>query len=85
MKFKIIILVLRCSIFVLALQKEPHLQKNILKFGYSINCKYKGQLFYSVDRYYVVAKFQLPNLKNISIIYKKVPINYNNSLLFTSL
>ena len=32
------------------------LQKNILKFGYSINYKYEGMLAHSFDRFYIVTK-----------------------------
>ena len=44
MKFKIIILVLSCSIYVLILESDQDLQTNILKFGYGINYEYEGQL-----------------------------------------
>ena len=38
------------------------LQKNILKFGYSINYKYEGMLAHSFDRFYIVTKFMLPSM-----------------------
>ena len=38
------------------------LQKNILKFGYSINYKYEGMLEHSFDRFYIVTKFMLPSM-----------------------
>ena len=41
------------------------LQKNILKFGYSINYKYEGLLAPSFDIFYIVAKFMLPLMRNI--------------------
>ena len=40
----------------------PELQKNILKFGYSINYKYEGMLACSFDRFYIVTKFMLPSM-----------------------
>ena len=44
---------------------NPELQKNILKFGYSINYKYEGMLSHSFDRFYVVTKFILPSMEDI--------------------
>ena len=32
------------------------LQKNILKFGYSINYKYEGMLAHSFDRFYIITQ-----------------------------
>ena len=70
MKFKIIILVYTRSIFVLSIETDPDSLKNILKFGYSINYNYEGQLFHSIYRYYAVAKFHLAKLYDISIIFR---------------
>ena len=44
---------------------SPGLQKNILKFGYSINYKYEGMLAYLFDRFYIVTKFMLPSMEDI--------------------
>ena len=44
---------------------NPKLQKNISKFGYSINYKYEGMLAHSFDRFYIVMKFMLPSVKDI--------------------
>ena len=41
------------------------LQKNILKFGYSINYKYEGMLTHSFDRFYIVTKFMLPSMGDL--------------------
>ena len=41
MKFKIIIIIFSCSIFVLGLETNQNLQKNILKFGYGTNLNLK--------------------------------------------
>ena len=57
MKFKITIPVLSCNIFVLALEIDPDLQKNTLKFGYDIIYKYEKQLCHPIDRFYVVTNF----------------------------
>ena len=52
---------------------RPELQKNILKFGYGINYKYKGMLAHSFDRFYVVTKFILQTLDDL----KLSPIRYD--------
>ena len=44
---------------------SAELQKNILKFGYSINYKYEGMLAHSFDRFYIVTKFMLPSMEDI--------------------
>ena len=44
---------------------RPGLQRNILNFGYGINCKYEGMLTHSFDRFYVVTEFMLPSIKDI--------------------
>ena len=44
---------------------KPELQKNVLKFGYGMNYKYKGMLAHSFDRVYVVTKFILPTLDDL--------------------
>ena len=41
------------------------LQKNNLKFGYSINYKYEGMLAHSFDRFYIVTKFMLSSMGDI--------------------
>ena len=52
---------------------KPELQKNILRFGYSINYKYDGILGHSFERFYVVTKFILPMLDDL----KLSPIGYD--------
>ena len=69
-------LALSFSIFILAFMTDPNLQKNIVNFGYGINYKYKGELSNSLDRFYVVVKFQLPQLNDISMIFRKMPVDY---------
>ena len=44
---------------------ETELQNNILKFGYGINYKYVGMVSHSFDRFYVVAKFELPKVQDL--------------------
>ena len=41
------------------------LQRNVLKFGYGIKCKYIGTLFHSFDRFYMVTKFELTKVKDL--------------------
>ena len=38
----------------------PELKKNVLNFGYGANFKYEGMLTHSFDRFYVVAKCEIP-------------------------
>ena len=42
------------------------LQRNILNFGYCRNHKYEGILAHSFDRFYVVTKFMLPMIGDIT-------------------
>ena len=44
---------------------NPELQKNILKFGYSINYKYEGMLAHLFDSFYLIAKFMLPSMEDL--------------------
>ena len=43
----------------------PELKRNVLNFGYGINFKYEGMLSHSFDRFYVVAKFELPKVEDL--------------------
>ena len=43
------------------------LQRNILKFGYSINYKYEGMLAHSFERFYVITKVVLPTLDDLKL------------------
>ena len=54
------------------------LQKNILKFGYSINCKYEGMLAHSFDWFYIVMKFMLPSMGDI----KFSNLNFDHSCTY---
>ena len=46
---------------------DMELQKNILKFGHRINYKYVGTISHSFDRFYVVTKFELPKVQDLTI------------------
>ena len=48
-----------------SIKSNPELQKNILKFSYGINYKYKGMLTHLFNRFYIVMKVMLPSVKDI--------------------
>ena len=50
---------------VLAVDVMPALKKNVLNFGHGVNFKYKGMLIHSFDRFYVVAKYEIPKIENL--------------------
>ena len=45
----------------------PELKRNILNFGYGVNFKYEGMLSHSFYRFYVVEKFELPNVEDLRL------------------
>ena len=47
---------------------DIELQKNILKFGYSINYKYVGTISHLFDRFLVVTKFELPKVQDLQFM-----------------
>ena len=57
---------------------DLELQKNILKFGYGINCKYEGMLVHSFDRFYIITKFMLPSMGDI----KFSNLNFHHSCAY---
>ena len=61
--FYIFICIYRC----LVVDVMPELKRNILNFGYGVNFKYKGMLSYSFNRFYVVAKFELPKVEDLRL------------------
>ena len=44
------------------------LKRNVLKFCYGINCKYKGTLPHSFDRFYVMTKYELPKVEDLKFM-----------------
>ena len=56
------------NIFLLSICIEIKLElhRNILNFGYGINYKYEGMLTHSFDRFYVVTKFMLPTIGDLT-------------------
>ena len=61
-----------------AIKFNLELQKNILKFGYSINYKYEGMLAHSFDRFYIIVKFMLPSMGDL----KFSNLNYDQSCTY---
>ena len=45
----------------------PELKKNVLNFGYGVNFKYEGMLTHSFDRFYVVAKYEIPKVEHLHL------------------
>ena len=60
-----LILILACVHKDSAIDMMPELKKNILNFGYGANFKDEGMLSHSLDRFYVVAKFEIPKVKDL--------------------
>ena len=50
---------------VLAIDVMPELKKFVLNFRYGTNFKYEGMLTHSFDRFYVVAKYEIPKIENL--------------------
>ena len=44
----------------------PKLKRNILNFGYGVNIKFEGMLSHSFNRFYVVAKYEFPNVSDLT-------------------
>ena len=66
MKFYTFVFVIIMVVFMSrGIKFNLELQKNILKFGYSINYKYEGMLAHLFDRFYIVTKFMLPSMGDI--------------------
>ena len=51
----------------LAIDMMPELKRNIFNFGYGVNFKYEGMLSHSFDRFNVVTKFQIPNIRDLRL------------------
>ena len=73
--FSLVILMLAVS---KSIKFNSELQKNILKFGYSINYKYEDMLAHSFDRFYIVTKFMLPSMEDI----KFSKLNFDHSCTY---
>ena len=51
----------------LAIDTMPEFKKNVLNFGYGANFKYVGILSHSFDRFYVVAEYEMPKIKDLKL------------------
>ena len=45
----------------------PELKQNIFNLSYSVNFRCKGMLSHSIDRFYVVTKFELPKIEDLHL------------------
>ena len=52
-----------CKAFMIDMM--PGLKKNMLNFRYGANFNYEGMLTYSFDRFYVVAKYEIPKVEHL--------------------
>ena len=50
---------------VLTIEVMPKLKKNVLNFRYGANFKYEEMLTHSFDRFYVVAKYEIPKVEHL--------------------
>ena len=73
--FSLIIIMLAVSEYI---RFNLELKRNILKFGYGINYKYKGMLVHLFDRFYIVTKFMLPSMGDI----KFSSLNFDHSCTY---
>ena len=65
----IIIFICMCCICnYSSVEIKPELKKSILNFGYRINFKSEGMLAHSFDRFYVVTKFLLPTINDLTFL-----------------
>ena len=65
MKLYSLLLLIMTSPICECIKFDLELQKNILRFGYGINYKYKGMLTHSFNRFYIITKFILPLIGDI--------------------
>ena len=62
-----VILVITDTYKNLAVGTKPELKSNVLNFGYGVNFKYEGMLYHSFDRFYVVTKFEIPEIEDLKL------------------
>ena len=61
--FIMVLLISLCKVFTIDVM--PELKKNVLNFGNNANYKYEGMLTHSFDRFYVVAKYEIPKVEQL--------------------
>ena len=62
------IIVLDLFACIAAVSIMPELKRNVLNSGYGVNFKYEGMLSHSFDRFYVVAKFEIPKIEDLKFM-----------------
>ena len=65
--FNTIALTLTCMCKNIAIDTMPELKRNMLNFGYRANFKYEGMVSHSFDRFYAIAKYEIPNIKDLKL------------------
>ena len=55
------------SKFDSVLEKNQPIYRNVLYFRYGVNYKYEGMLSHSFDRFYVVTRFEIPEIKDLRL------------------
>ena len=65
--FIVRVLTLTCMCKNTAIDTMSELKKNMLNFGYGANFKFEGMLSHSFDRFYVIAKYELPKIKDLKL------------------
>ena len=63
----VVFLAIICAYRNLAVDTKPELKSNVLNFRYGVNFKYKGLLYHSFDRFYVVTKFDIPKIEDLKL------------------
>ena len=63
----LVVIVLTLMHLIVAVNIMPELKYNVLNLGYGVNFKYKGMLSHSFDRFYVVAKYEIPKIENLKL------------------
>ena len=56
----------------------PKLNRNVLNFGYIANFKYEGMLTHSFDRFYIVAKYEIPKVEHLQFTTFTFDLMCNN-------
>ena len=62
-----IILIIVCTCKIVTVDIKLGLKSNVLNFGYGVNFKYEGMLYHSFDRFYVVTKFEIPEVEDLKL------------------
>ena len=60
----------------------PELKKNVLNFRYSASFKYEGMLTHSFNRFYVVAKYEIPKGEHLQFTTFSFDLTCNHLNIF---